>query len=182
MDEFSNKQKLAFLILILAVLVVFTLLIQKYLRQDNSRKVDYSNDSGSTLVANSDLLEDRAIFWQLNEIINSYFNSYSEYNDLGEKKKDYFSYKNYYDILTDDYKSKLSKSGYIEVANKFFAKFMPDALDDGDPVISEVNVLGRAYKFDTNKYICLIQTGHELAYIGIELVPSTKNWYIFYLE
>lgn len=172
----TSKQRLVFLVTML-ILIIVVFFVLKNINKKNEG-IDYNNTNLSDFKINSSTINDRGIFWNLNEIVTNYINSYqAEYN------KESKSFEDYYKALDPNYKKFTGKKKYLELSNNIVNKVLGENRDIltalPNPVITEVKKLD---KFDS-AYLCKLSTVNENdeAYIGIVLDTQNKRYNIFYI-
>ena len=171
----TSKQRLVLMIsFLIVILVVFY-----FLRNVNKKVegIDYKKTDINGLLALSQDDKDRYVYWNLNEIISKFLNSYqSEYTE-GINDINY-----YYKTLDPNYKKYLGRRKYKELANSFIDKVVYDPEDDlkslPQPLITKIKRLNDY----NNAYLCKIATkNNEDAYIGIILDIENTRYNIFYI-
>lgn len=179
-DELTKKQKFILLTIALIVLVLLTLIIKGAL-SPKPFKIDYKSADGASLVEFSNQESSRTIFYELNDIVKKYIDSFDEMDLFGDKKADYIPYTKYYDVLDDNYKSYLKKERYVEIANAFYKKYNY-SFTDGEYQFDNI-IIDTVYKFMDDMYIStLISRSEEKMYIGIKLIPNASEYKIFFIE
>ena len=172
----SNQRLILLLTMLVAIVVIFF-----GLRSINKKVegIDYKNTDLIDLIINSQITNDREVYWNLNEIICNFINSYqSKYN----KKVNDLNY--YYKALDPNYKKFISKKKYLELSNTLITKVIGEDQDVlstlPEPVITEVRVLNN---YD-NAYLCKLSTKNEGedTYIGIVLDKENTKYNIFYIN
>lgn len=179
LERFTKRQKIIFLITALVALIFLSSLFGYLSRKSDEKVIDYKSANGENIIADSAITYDKIKFYELQDIITKFINSYLE-ND-----EDNTNYKNYYKTLTDEYKKYLSKSKYYEVTKNLCNKFVVTDSVDITKMMRTNGILKSVYVYDTDKYICKLQgNNEEVSYIGIKLIENTKEPYaqIFYLE
>ena len=176
-DRLNKKQKIIFLATALVALILLSSILSRILNSDESKKVNYGSDTGETLITSSSISTNRIIYYELQDIVEKYINSYTVESE--------YSYDDYYSSLSDEYKSYLSKNKYKDLAENFLKKF--DCTDDVDSStrVCTDTILKSVYRYDTDKYICMLNSkSGQVAYIGILLNSTAKEKYaeIFYIE
>lgn len=188
--KISNRQWLVIILIGLAFVIVIGGLLKYILRNNTTKEIDYANINAQILVDKSPINTDKGIYWSLNDIVETYLNSYVSTEKVNQKKKHYVSYKKYYKILTKNYKEYLGKSGYEKTAEVFLKKFAVNSAltQDGKPyqTMDTSRVLKQVYTYDAeeNMYLCELESElvGKIGYIGIKLDPNNADWFIFLIE
>lgn len=176
-DNISSKQRLVLCLSILILLMVVFSALKQFTSKENG--IDYKTTSIETLIKDSLEISDRNIYWNLNDIVYKFVNSYrSKYT----KNVEDINY--YYKALDSNYKKYLGKRKYKGQAYKLISKIIgenPDELSKiPEPLITNV------YQLDeySNAYICKLSTlnEEESAYIGIVLDTEKNRYNIFYID
>lgn len=172
----TSKQRLVFLVTML-ILIIVVFFVLKNINKKNDG-IDYNNTDLSDFKTNSSIINDRGIFWNLNDIVANYINAYqAEYN----KETKNFDY--YYKALDPNYKKFIGKKKYLELSNNVVTKVLGENRDIltllPNPVITEVSKLD---KYES-AYLCKLSTikEDEEAYIGVVLDTQNKRYNIFYI-
>ena len=172
----TSKQRLVLFVTMLVLIIVVFFVLKNINKENNG--IDYNNTELSDFKINSSKINDRGIFWNLNEIVSNFVNSYqAEYN----KETKSFGY--YYNALDPNYKKFIGKKKYLQLSNNVVTKVLGENRDIltvlPNPVITEVNKLD---KFES-AYLCKLSTIKEddEAYIGIVLDTQNKRYNIFYI-
>ena len=176
------------LLLFTLVLVLITLLLLNFLLKGNSSN-DIWNYKEITTVQNliymGEKVTDRQIYYDLEQIVINYLNSYVD-TYMEDTKEDKLSYEDYYDYLRKDYKNYLSKDEYIEVAKKFLDKFFVKTGYEYEvrEFMDTERVLTDVYKFEDNVYLCRLDSkyNNSYGYIAIQLKTTESSYNIVYIE
>ena len=168
----------------LAILMVLTFILQSIMGEKSN--IDYKIEDGRALFESGYVYDDREVYWILNDIIYTFVSSYEDeltYSKINEKNNNKYNRKEFYTVLSDEYKKNLSMSKYLEVSKNMLEKFVV-----GNRSLRKNNFIAQIRKLNVtnyadNMYVCKLNTeNQEDSYIGIKLSPSTKNYAIFYLE
>lgn len=188
-NKLTQVQKIVVLVIILVFVFLMYNVFKTVSYNMSRKKIDYANVKGETLVLTLSKNTSKATYYSLEDAIIKYLKSYKDTDgEIGIKSEDKFvSYKDFYSIVTLDYKKYLVKSKYQEVANDFLDKFSIKTTISGEDEYDSVDtkdVIKNVYVFDKNRYICEVSNSSKkvTGYIGIELNPSNSKWYIFYIE
>lgn len=170
------------LLLFTLVLILITLLLLNYLLKGNRKDGiwDYDNITRATQVMYlGQKVTDRDTYYTLEAIVNQYLNSYIKENNDNEK----IMYEDYYNFLTENYRSHLSKKEYIEVAKNFLNKFYVNINSDYETMYT-YQILKEIYAFDNNIYMCKLESkrNNEVGYIAFQLNESELAFKIVYIE
>lgn len=168
------------LYIILGILVICILVVLRSLIVGNKNAiVNYSKiNTGYDIVAQSEEINDREIYYIIESILSKLVNSYRNFNeyDIGE----------YYDVLDKSYKSKISQSEYLDLINVFMEKLKVVSEGNMELQVDYVyeNSIKGIYEVEEDSYIAMIsaeQTG-EVGYIGVTLNQDKNTFQIFYIE
>ncbi len=188
-NKLTQVQKIVVLIIILVFVFLMYNMFKNLSYNMSRKKIDYSNVKGETLILTLSKDTSKATYYSLEDAIVKYLKSYKDIDgQIGIKSEEkYISYKDFYSIVTLDYKKYLGEFKYQEVANNFLDKFsIKTTISDEDEYdsVDTKDVIKNVYVFDENRYICEVSNSTKkiTGYIGIELNPSNSKWYIFYIE
>lgn len=197
MNKLLQGQKIIILLLALLILIILTTVMKNIRNSSNDsvRKIDYKTSNGESLIGISTVVNDRIIYWELNDIVSQYINSYFlSANATSEQKEEFVSYKDYYNILDDNYKKYISKSKYYKKSEEFLKKFVIGENTDNEESMYTTNIIKSVYEYDDNKYICVfkdysssesnqeeINSVSKDVYLGVELDTDSKAWKIFFI-
>lgn len=176
-DNISSKQRLVLCLSILILLMVVFSALKQFTSKENG--IDYKTTSIETLINNSRETLDRNAYWNLNDIVYKFVNSY-----YSEVTKDVKNINYYYKALDSNYKKYLGKRKYKEQADKLISKVVgenPNVFSKiPEPLITNVYQLNEY----SNAYICKLSTLKEddNAYIGIVLDTEKNRYNIFYID
>lgn len=180
----TYQEKLMLALAFLAILMVLTFILQSIMGEKSN--IDYKIEDGRALFESGYVYDDREVYWILNDIIYTFVSSYEDeltYSKINEKNNNKYNRKEFYTVLSDEYKKNLSMSKYLEVSKNMLEKFVV-----GNKSLRKNNFIAQIRKLNVtnyadNMYVCKLNTeNQEDSYIGIKLSPSTKNYAIFYLE
>lgn len=180
----TYQEKLMLALAFLAILMVLTFILQSIMGEKSN--IDYKIEDGRALFESGYVYDDREVYWILNDIIYTFVSSYEDeltYSKINEKNNNKYNRKEFYTVLSDEYKKNLSMSKYLEVSKNMLEKFVV-----GNRSLRKNNFIAQIRKLNVtnyadNMYVCKLNTeNQEDSYIGIKLSPSTKNYAIFYLE
>ena len=181
LNNYSNKQLLAFFITCLLLFMFLTFVFSNF--RSNEYKYDYENGNIYSILIDFNETNDRDVYWRLESIISKLISSYKddEQEDLKNGKiyaKD--SIKNYYNALECDYQRFLGKSKFNKKITEFFTKI--SSVKNNMLEIRDENFIEAVYKKD-NAYICKIYSpNNQNAYLGINLRDGSNRYTIFYIE
>lgn len=180
--ETEDKNKKLYIIAGILLIIAFVI-ATNFIKNNLNSKIDYNSDNVvADLMKSATITYDRKTYYELEGIITKYISSYNK-EVLAE---DQLSYEEYYDVLEEEYKSKLSKAKYKEVAQIFFksVEYTNSSSMDSMTTIVTTNIIRSIYDLGDNRYLCMvgISNNTKVGYIGIELVPSNNTYSIFYLE
>lgn len=182
LHNISKKQ----LIVVGITFLVLIFVLYNVMRNINSNTdsvINYRKDNGQTLIERATISYDRNVYYNCENFINQYINSFS--ND----SEGYLEY--YKNSLTDSYKRKISKFKYKKIAKSFYQKILEYNTVDtsvGERLKSESSLydsdcLGKIYSLDSNHYLCELNLKDETkGYIGIYFNNDLSKAYIFYIE
>lgn len=183
----KNKQILLGLIVIMSILGGLTLIMKSW--SSNKEKTwDYSTNKISyEIISSGKLIYDRQTYWQLDDIIFQYVNSYIYNQDENTKKIAKAPYKEYYNALTKDYKKVLNKNEYVNKSEMFFNKILLETESPSGFYEENKNRISKVLLYDNNMYLCEIEGLDKNfpivnCYIGIKLDSSSNKFSIFYIE
>lgn len=173
----NPKQRLILIITILLLLIVIFGILKSVTKKNEG--IDYKNTNIDDLIIESTSNNDRDVYWNLNEIVYKFINTYQSKFTKEVKDVEY-----YYNALDPNYRKYLGKGKYLDKANTLITKVIGEEKDVftliPEPLITSV------YKMDNygNAYICQLSTQNESdnAYIGIILDTENKKYNIFYID
>ena len=90
LERFTKKQKIIFLVTALVALIFLSSLFGYLSRRSDEKVIDYKSANGENIIADSAITYDKIKFYELQDIITKFINSYLENDD------DNTNYKNYY--------------------------------------------------------------------------------------
>lgn len=189
-DNISNKEKLALSITVLVLVVVIMSVLVNL--NDDEVKVEYENFNVENAIKESITTTNRQIYVDLNEIISNYLAAYNMDIKAADENVDFskikYTREEYYNVLSDDYKKKLSKKDYMRLSEEFCDKFITTS-KYGEYVEIKNNNINNIYilpsnKYGKNMYMCKLNTAQKgsTAYIGLNLDQVQKIYSIFYIE
>ena len=167
----NPKQRLVLIITILLLLIVIFGILKSVTKKTEG--IDYKNTNTDDLIIESTSNNDRDVYWNLNEIVYKFINTYQSKFTKEVKDVEY-----YYNALDPNYRKYLGKGKYLDKANNLITKVIGEEKDVftliPEPLITSV------YKMDKydNAYICQLSTQNESdnAYIGIILDTENKKF------
>ena len=165
--------------LLTSVLVLIVLLLFNYLFKGNSTDPIWNYKeitSAINLTYLGEKIDDRKIYYTLENIVDDYVNSYI----VNEDKS---SYKYYYQYLREDYKKYLGKKKYYEVSESFLKKFYININSDYEKMDTS-QLIKQVYLFDNNVYLCILEGRYkkETGYFAVMLNESSNTYNIVYIE
>ena len=165
------------LVLFTLVLVLITLLLLNHFLKSNSINDiwDYKNiTTAGNIIYIGEKVEDRNTYYTLENIINTFINSYLS--------KD-MNYKDYYEVLREDYKDFLGKKKYYKAAEDFLKKFYINIGSDYQSMDTK-ELIKEIYLFNNNVYLCRLESSYsnQEAYIAVMLNESNNLFNIVYIE
>lgn len=177
----NSKLLLFTLVLVLIVL----LLLNKFLDGLNTNDIwNYKKlTSAQDIIQKGKIVTDREIYYNLEEIITKYVESY-----LSEQSTnlDMINYKDYYTFLIKDYKKHLSQEEYNNVAETFLNKFYVKNVSEWEAYeyMDVFSLITNIYSFDNNIYLCKLYSKEtrNTGYIAIKLDLTNEGYYIVYIE
>lgn len=178
----TMQEKILLGMAMLVVLLIGTFILKHFLTK--KYEINYKEKTVSNLFEYAISTNDREVYWILNNIINSFIHSYEVELDGREKNNEEYSRKDFYNVLTSEYKKVLSKKEYLELTDNMMKKFIRyNNTLKTDDYIQEVRYLNNRV-YPDNMYICKLNTidSDVESYIGIILDTVTRSYSIFYLE
>jgi len=200
--ELDKKQKTVLLLLCAIIILFIGTRILKSSTKDNKNVWDYkkadSIESIRTVVSSANHIDDRIKYWELTTILDKYVATITENSST--------SYKQFYNILTKEYKRKISKKEYNNLASEFLYGFVYQSNDDSDKYIMADYSIKDIYLYDEDMYLCYISVNIDNmsendkslyykndyqdivvdrktdGYIGIKLDRTNSTYSIFYIE
>lgn len=173
----TQKQRLVLVITFLLALVIIFYILRTITTKPEG--IDYKNTDSMDLLISSSEINDRNIYWNLNEIISQFINSYQSSFNNEIKDLDY-----YYGALDPNYKKFLGKKKYIENSNNLITKVIGENKDVFSMLPEQL--ITSMYRLDDydNAYLCKLTTVNETeeAYIGIILDTDHNKYNIFYIN
>lgn len=189
MGNVNNKTLLVILSLVLVLLIIFNVIFKSERNKDN---INYGKVTAEDLIYDGTEVKDRQLYFTLESIISKYISSYktaydSDGNLIDLESDSKYSYEDYYGALTDEYKSYLGRSKYIEVAKKFMTNFFVKSGSEEVEVhyfMDTYQLIKGVYEIDENMYICKLYSSYndKTSYIGIALDTGNMEFRIFFLE
>lgn len=176
-DNITQKQRLVLVITFLLVLVILFYILRAVTTKNEG--IDYKNTETIDFIINATEINDRNVYWNINEIISQFINSYQSSYNKEIKDLDY-----YYSALDPNYKKFLGKKEYLEISNNVITKVVGENKDVfsmlPEPLITSIY---RLNDYD-NAYLCELSTTNENeeAYIGIILDTDHNKYNIFYIN
>ena len=181
-SEFTKRQKQ---IVILLIILFALILVTNLLKYNNKTEWKYNDfDSVKEILYKSESVKNnRVIYWELKEIINNFLCTMEDVEFDSEYANNDTNLGDYYDVLSKEYKRKLTRKEFEEKASEFISRFLQeDHLGDKYVGYFAINDI---YLFDDNKYICelcLENSEKEIGYFGVELNTQKAKFSIFYIE
>lgn len=188
-DNISNKEKLALSVTILALLLIIMSIL---FNNKNDIRIEYKDFDIERVIEESLVLNNKQIYFDLQEIISSYLASYNlEIESLSQNinyENIKYTREEYYAVLTEEYKKQINKKEYMQLSERFCEKFLGNSqtgkyMNINDYFIKDVYLLP-SQKYGEDMYMCRLNTNDKdiSAYIGIKLNQVTKTYSIFYIE
>lgn len=178
----TSQEKLILAISILILIVIATSVIRVIF--DSSKNINYKKQTIEDIYDEGQIIEDRNVYWPLNNIIAAFIGSYqSEIANVNNIQSSY-TREDFYNTLSDEYKKVLSKRKYLEKSKEMFDKFIiNNTTVKQNDYIEQIRMLD-SKKYSNDMYIVKLKTVAEnsSSYIGIRLIPNIKKYSIFYLE
>ncbi len=177
------------LLLFTLILVLIVLLLLNYFF--NKSKVDgvwdYKDLGGiQTVMYLGEKTYDRDTYYNLEEIVKQYLNSYVDTYSQDINSSDKLNYKEYYKYLTDSYKNYLSKAEYEKVAETFLKKFYINASSEYEVMdyMEDTNVIKNIYEYDNDTYLCELKSSQNgsVGYLAVRVNMQDNQFYIVYIE
>ena len=170
------------------ILVVIVLLILLRIFKNNANKdnlwYDYDEFSYANAFLKATRVEDRTIYWALDDIVSQFVDSYmSSGKTYGDVDESTITYEDYYYALYEGYQNHLGKDGYMELAKAFLEKFMIE--NEMEFASMESNgLIDSVYMIQENVYMCDLTSKikQTSAYIVIKLDPQDTSFEIMYME
>ncbi len=178
----TSQEKLILAVTFLALIIMATTILNLVLNY--GKNIDYRNQTVEELYEEATLVNDREIYWPLNNIISAFINSYQAELTNTANSQNGYSREDFYSVLADSYKKNLSKKKYMEKSKEMCDKFViNNMVVKQDDYIKEIRKLDFE-KYSSNMYVVSLKTvlQDSSSYIGIRLMPNTKSYCIFYLE
>ena len=183
-NNISSKQKLIILTIILVVLIVGVNILKALGKQEgiwNYKEITSATD----VISSGSIITDRKTYYELEDIIVRFLlaNDGISTTNLETENIGYdATYKDYYSILTKEYKKHLSRKEFNEKANKLLNRFVIPLDIEEFGYMNTKNIIKNIYGYGDNKYLCELQSYDNVGYIGIQLNPYKDCYYIFYIE
>lgn len=171
----------------LVLLVVILGIILGIIRNNANEKIlwyNYEKFSYADLFLRAKKVEDREVYWTINDIIADFVSSYVKpgetYNDASTMPA---TYEDYYNVLYENYRDHLGKKGYLEVSKTFLEKFVIRN-DIEAASIKSYDIIDSIYLVEENIYLCNLScdTNNTKAYIVLKLNSDEKTFEIMYME
>ena len=183
-ERFSTKENILIFSFVLILLIIGVNLLKRF---DPFKEIEYNEITVEDIINGSIIEYDRDIYWTLNEILLQFLSSNDSGNSpLGEGKvhNTYYKYemKEYYNILTEDYKNYLGKVKYLKTANDVIKKYKNNY--ENLNVASNKVPIRKIYKYqkiEGDYFLIQLNTSIE-TYVGIKLNKELSTYSIFYLE
>lgn len=173
------------LLLVTLILGLIALLLLNYFFKNN--RVDgvwnYAKiDKVNTIINQGERTNDREVYYNMESIIKQYMNSYL----IDESEEDNMNYMDYYNYLTDYYKTYLSKSEYKEVADNFFSKFyvQTESQYERTTFMDVEGIIQSIYEYADNTYLCELKSSYNntIGYFAARINIQENQFYIVYVE
>lgn len=173
-QNLSNIQRLILSVCALLFLLLAISIGNLIVNRDN---INYAKASAQTFLADGVETRDRQVYWDLNDIIADFIESYRfQENADGE-----YGMQDYEEALTHTYRNYLGTSKYKTLATSFLEKFVIDTGEEKNVITSRF--IKSIYKIHENRYFCELEGANEVpAYIGIDLDTKNHIFKIFYME
>lgn len=198
--KLNKNQKIILLMLfIILILVIATSMLKANLKIDKE-SWDYSDvrklESITEYINKDYLINNKVRYWELSNIIDKYIDTIINNSE--------YTYKDYYDVLTKEYKKQINREQYNKLAYDFIYKFIYESNNSTYEKV-EYSVKD-IYLYDDNMYLCYVSvdvdemSDNEIGlyfkndnedivverktagYIGIKLNEKNETYSIFYLE
>lgn len=182
LNNITNQEKLILLISFLFLVILATFILKNIF--DDNRNIDYKKQTIEDLYNEAFINNDRQTYWILDSIISSFITSYQLELTDNNTEKSIYKREDFYQVLSNDYKKVLSKRKYLEKSKEMCNKFIVGSGNvKKNDFIEEVRQLDQR-KYLSNMYIVKLKTvlKDSKSYIGIKIIPDTRNYSIFYLE
>ena len=202
----KNKKNVIGLLLIIVVLLIATNILKNNLKKEP--KWDYSEyyevDTIEDILISSKKNYDRTKYWELTGIVDKYIASILTDDDLDKIYE--YSYEDYYEVLTSEYRKSLNRKEYNELSQDFVYRFAYETNDNNGTYKRVEYSIKDIYLYDDNMYLCyvsiddkemseIMRNAYYLnnnedivreiktdGYIGIKLNQKNSTYEIFYLE
>ena len=199
-NNLKKNQKIVLgLIVVIFVLLISTSILKNNLKNQNnpwSYKEAAKFETINANIVHTNTINDRVKYWEMYSIIDKYINTIIN--------KEEYSVDEYYEILTKEYKRKITKNEFKIKLNEFFNMFV---YQTNSGQYNKVDyIIDNIYLYDNNMYLCHILVNTEEmseidrnlyynndsedvvterkteGYIGIKLNEVSSTYTIFYIE
>lgn len=180
----KEDRKIWLFALLLIVSTLFILLtIIKQSRDKNNIWKSYDEFNYADVFLNATLVNDRTIYWSLEDIISDFVSSYTIEEVYNSETESSITYEDYYNALSENYRKFLGKERYLEVSSSFLKKFMIENEYEGASMESS-GLIDSVYSVEENVYLCNLTSKikESSGYIVIGLNPEEKSFSIMYME
>lgn len=180
--EREDKRIILFALVLVVIILGILLFIINRSEARKSLWNNYDDLTYADIFLEATLVEDRGIYWALDDIVSKFIeSSLSDELDLSANT---VNYKDYYEVLYDNYKKHLGKNGYDKVATNFFSKFVASETIE-ETTVESTNLIDAIYLVDEDTYLCNLTSKIKqdvFASIVIRLNTDTKSFEIMYIE
>lgn len=186
-EKFTTKEN----IIIFSFLLIFLIIGWNLIRNFNPfREMDYRKIDAEYFLSDAIQISNRETYWILNDILLYFLHSdqaisdKSSNNGEGLESNLYYNYSTeaYYDTLTPDYQTYLSKTEYMKLADHVISNYN----ENYEPLVSSASEvpIRKIYQYqnENSEYYLVQLNTSNLSYIGIELFRTSSQFNIFYLE
>lgn len=183
-NNVDSKYKLIALILVLIILIIGVNILKNIRTKDEIWNYDEIT-SATDVISSGSIVSERAIYYKLEDIVVRFLlaNDNIATNNLTTENIGYdASYKEYYSILTADYKRHLSRAEFNRKSEEFLNKFISEIDMEKYKVIETRNIIKAIYRYDNEKYLCVLMANNNTSYLGVKLNSDNNTYNIFYIE
>lgn len=209
-DKFNQLDRRTKIIIGLLLVIILLLVATNLLRNNLEEKPEWDYSEYSKVDTIQDVLSstkknyNRIKYWELTSIIDDYISSILIDDEMEKVSK--YSYSDYYELLTNEYKKKMDKKEYNKLAKDFLYRFAYET-NAKNGIYKKVEYsIKDIYLYDNNMYLCYVSVDDDEmseimrnayysnnnedivkeikteGYIGIKLNENSSTYNIFYLE